>query len=87
MYVFVNISGLHAAHTLYMQMYIVHTHIHTLFTFQNENVNRLCTSQRKVTDIRRPSRRTAMKVLVEKSFHFVDVLWASYIAQNRVDLQ
>ena len=57
------------------------------FNVQNENINRPCTSKRKVHDLRRPDRRTAMKVLVEKSFNFVDTLWASYMARNQVDLQ
>jgi hypothetical protein len=52
-----------------------------------ENVNRAHTSQRRVADLRRPDRRTHMKVLVEKTFKFVDMLWASYICNNRTDLR
>ncbi len=42
--------------------------IEYLFTLQNENVCRESTSERLVQDMRRPDRRTAMKVLVKKSF-------------------
>ena len=45
------------------------------------------TSLSKVRDLRRPDRRTAMKVLVKKSYTFVDMLWAMYIARNKVDLR
>ena len=54
---------------------------------QNEIVNRPFTSQRKVADLRRPDQRTAMKVRVEKTYNFVGMLWASYVASNRVDLR
>ena len=61
--------------------------MHELSTYlQNENVNRPFTSQHRVADLRRPDRRTAMKVRVEKTYNFVDILCASYIASNRVDL-
>ena len=46
--------------------------------FQNENVGRAATSERMVQDIRRKDRRTPMKVLVAKTFHFVDQIWQSY---------
>ena len=38
-----------------------------LYTSQNENVHRAYTSMHRVADLRRPDRRTAMKVLVEKT--------------------
>ena len=41
----------------------------------------------KVQDLRRPDCRTAMKVLVKKTFKFVDLLWAMYVSQNKVDLR
>ena len=41
---------------------------------QNENVNRTHTSVHKVKDLRRPDRRTPMKVLVEKTFKFVELV-------------
>ena len=53
-----------------------------LFPFQNENVNRAHSSESKVRDLRRPDRCTAMKVLVKKSFAFVDLLWAMYVSHN-----
>ena len=55
--------------------------------FQNENVNRAYTSTHRVADLRRPDRRTAMKVLVEKTYNFVDVLWEAYMEHNKNDLQ
>ncbi|XP_064383804.1 uncharacterized protein LOC135332660 [Halichondria panicea] len=36
----------------------------------NENVRRGCTSERLVQDMRRPDRRTPIRVLKEKSFNF-----------------
>ena len=57
------------------------------FFFQNENVNRPYTSERKVLDLRRPDRRTMMKVLVNKTYNFVDVIWKSYMSHNTVTLQ
>ena len=41
----------------------------------------------KVRDLRRPDRCTAMKVLVKNSYTFIDILWAMYIARNKVDLR
>ena len=41
---------------------------------QNENVGRAATSERLVQDLRRPDRRTPMKVLVRKSFLFVETV-------------
>ena len=62
--------------------------LHSLIIFpQNENVNHAHTSQRRVADLRRPDRRTHMKVLVEKTFNFVNTLWRSYIRQNSTDLR
>lgn len=52
----------------------------------NENVNRRHTSESKVRDLRRPDRRTALKVLVKKSFLFVDLLWKMYVTKNQEDL-
>ena len=49
---------------------------------QNENVGRAATSERLVQDLRRPDRRTPMKVLVRKSFLFVETLWASHVQTN-----
>ena len=54
---------------------------------QNENVNHAYTSTHRVADLRRPDRRTAMKVLVEKTYNFVDVLWEAYMEHNKNDLQ
>ena len=49
---------------------------------QNESVNRPFTSQRKVRDLRRPDRRTGMKVLVKKTYKFVDKVWDDYFRRN-----
>ena len=38
-------------------------------------------------DLRRPDRRTAMKVLVDKSFGFVDNLWETFVSQNKSNLK
>lgn len=54
---------------------------------KNENVNRMHTSEHKVRDLRRPDRRTAMKVLVEKTFHFVELIWAAYVSKNVTHLE
>ena len=59
----------------------------TITLFQNENVNRAYTNLSKVKDLRRPDRRTDMKVLVKKTFMFVDLLWAMYVTHNKVDLR
>ncbi len=48
-------------------------------------MKRAHTSESKVRDLRRPDRRTAMKVLVKKSFRFVDTIWAKYLSRNHVD--
>ena len=61
------------------------TYIHD--TAQNENVNRPLTSQRRVKDLRRPDRHTQMKVLEEKTYNFVEYLWAMYIDKNSTNLQ
>ena len=54
---------------------------------QNENVQRASTSERFVPDLRRPDRRTAMKVLVKKTFHFVNDVWREYIRWKISDLR
>ena len=38
-------------------------------------------------DLRRPDRRTAMKVRVKKTFMFVDHIWAVYVNTNKADLR
>ena len=35
-------------------------------------------------DLGKADRRTAMKVLVDKTFSFVNLVWVSYIAVNKV---
>ena len=57
------------------------------FFFQNENLNDPYTSEHKVLDLRRPDRRTMMKILVNKTYNFVDVIWKSYMSCNTVTLQ
>ena len=54
---------------------------------QNENVNRTHTSVHKVKDLRRPDRRTPMKVLVEKTFKFVELVWIAYVDDNKLDIR
>ena len=54
---------------------------------QNENSQRASTSERLYLDMRRPDRRTPMKVLTEKSFRFVDQMWDCYMAKNMEDLR
>jgi hypothetical protein len=49
----------------------------------NENVQRAATSERLYWDIRRPDRRTPMKVLVEKTFAFTQYLWTTYLQRNK----
>ena len=56
-------------------------------TLQNENVCRESTSERVVQDARRPDRRTPMKVLVKKSFDFVDNIWECCIQQRSDELR
>ena len=38
-------------------------------------------------DLRRPDRRTAMKVLVKKTYHFVEEIWMDYFMRNKNDLR
>ena len=52
--------------------------------YQNENVNRSYTSLSTVKDLRRPDCRTPLKVLVSKTFRFVDQLWEMCVAKNKV---
>ena len=54
---------------------------------QNENVNRGHTSEHRVQDLRRPDRRTPMKVLVKKTFAFVELLWSAYVDDNKPDVR
>ena len=54
---------------------------------QNENVNRAYTSTHRVADLRRPDWRTAMKVLVDKTYNFVDALWEAYMENNKNELR
>ena len=78
---------------IYMYMYIyavcfigMHSFI-TLYTLQNENVARAFTSERRVMDMRRPDRRTPLKVLVDKSYKFTDDIWARYVSLNMESLE
>lgn len=52
---------------------------------QNENVDRPTTSYHTVEDLRRPDRRTPMKVLKDKTFQFVDTVWQLYVEKNRTN--
>ena len=56
-----------------------------LNVMQNENSQRAYTSERMYIDIRRPDRRTPMKVLVKKSYKFVQQVWDSYMVKNMED--
>ena len=77
--------------TLYRFLLRIHVHVCVhclpLYLSQNENVNRMYTSTHRVADLRRPDRRTAMKVLVDKTYNFVDVLWEAYMEHNKTDLR
>ena len=50
-------------------------------------MNREYTSTHRVADLRRPDRRTAMKVLVDKTYNFVDMVWHAYMEHNKTDLR
>ena len=67
--------------------YLVFTSQITSCLPQNENVHRPHTSESAVTDLRRPDRHTDVKVLVKKTYNFVELLWVMYIAHNSVDLR
>ena len=62
-------------------LYFVSLHVLIIFS-QNENVQRGHTSERTYVDIRRPNRRTALKVLVNKTFRFVEDVWSTYVRRN-----
>lgn len=53
-----------------------------LKTTQNENNQREYTSEKMVLDMRRPDRRTPMKVRVKKGYKFTDKIWKSYVQRN-----
>ena len=55
--------------------------------FQNENVHRDSTCERLVVDLRRSDRRTSMKVLVKRTFKFVDEIWRPYVQTRINDLR
>ena len=48
---------------------------------------RASTSEHLVLDQRRPDQRTAMKVLVKKTFNFVDDIWKACVQQKINDLK
>ena len=50
-------------------------------------MNRAYTSTHRVADLRRPDRPTPMKVLVDKTYNFVDVFWEAYMEHNKTDLR
>ena len=50
-------------------------------------MNRAHTSEHRVQDLRRPDRRTPMKVLVGKTFMYVDLVWSMYIEHNKPDIR
>ena len=54
---------------------------------QNKNVNGRHTSDSNVRDLCRPDRCTAMKMLLKKTFKFVDLLWAMYVTINKDDIK
>ena len=49
-------------------------------------MNHAYTSVSRVKDLRRPDQRTPMKVLVKKKYNFVELFWAMFVTQNKVDL-
>ena len=50
-------------------------------------MGRASTSERVVHDMRRQDRRTPMKVLVKKTYNFVDDIWKTYVEQKLGDLR
>jgi hypothetical protein len=48
----------------------------------NENVDRAYTSTKFTIDLRRPDRRTLMKVLVKNSYSFVDDIWELFLQNH-----
>ena len=69
-------------YTCVFSMYV----IAAVLPSKNENVGHAATSERLVLDLRRPDRRTPMKVLVKKTFTFVESLWASHVQKNMQNL-
>ena len=65
----------------------IHICLIYILVLQNENSRREATSSRMVLDMRRPDRRTPMKVLVRKSFKFVDAIWQHYTRKNVGDIR
>ena len=55
---------------------------------QNENSQRAFTSEKYNADVRRPDRRTPMKVITDKTFiTFVDtIIWETFMEHNMVML-
>ena len=39
-----------------------------------------------VADLHRPDRRTANKVLMDKTYNSVELVWEAYIEHNKTDL-
>ena len=60
--------------------------IHHLAQNEKVHVGHATTSERLVQDLCRPDRRTPMKVLVRKSFLFVETLSASHMQTNMQNL-
>ncbi len=58
-----------------------------MHNYQNENVGREHTSERKLKDLRQPDRRTAMKALGKKTYQFAYVLWTTYVTKNMTSLE
>ena len=68
--------------------YVAHSVTSKLITTsQNENVQRACTSERFIIDLRRPDQKIPMKVLVKKTFQFIDDVGRSYILWKITDLR
>ena len=61
----------------------LYMYVHVVSIVQNENVNHAHTSEHRAQNLCRPDRRTAMKVLVEKTFVFVEHLWSVYVVDNK----
>ena len=60
-----------------------HSHMYDFSLFpQNENVERVATSEAVVSDMRRPDRRTPMKVRKAKTDQFRTVIWKAYCEQQ-----
>ncbi len=70
-----------------MCVYTYHILLMSYNYYKNENVGRRATSEVYMQDLKRPNRRTPFRVLVCKSFKFVDEVWKLYVSLNCQDIR